>query len=546
MDNLQILIFATIILFAFKVFSDSLYLLWLFQIKEYRLDRMKSHLRETIHLNVSDILILTGVSVLLTLFFPVTARFIGVTAALTLGAIAPVFFLYSFFRFILGLSKRSFKRPKATLKILLISAVYLATFSVFVYFLTSYIVRSVDIVYTLDFFILFAFYLLILLLLMPFFILFAILLITPITDFQKRRIMAKARDKMADMKHIKTIGITGSYGKTSTKEFLYGILATKYKVVKTSGNNNTNMGVAGTILREVSDDYDYFICEMGAYRVGEIKETASIAKPFAGIITGINEQHLDLFGSLENTKRGKFELIRALPQDGFAVISQRADEMKPKLGYNVRDVVRFSSDIVSDVNTQPDYVEFTYKDTVFRLNMLGKHYIENLLSAIIVAEKLGMSLEEIRQAVGSLEIEDGHLMNKAYGPKGAVFIDDSYSANPTGVIAALEYMEDAYPDKKKMMVFPGIIELGKSSGEIHKKIWEKTDDVCLFAFLLQEEDKDIPQAYQKCHFVFEKDFDRMKKEIEKRIGSDSVILFESRGAGVVMRKILADKEKNNA
>jgi UDP-N-acetylmuramyl pentapeptide synthase len=93
--------------------------------------------------------------------------------------------------------------------------------------------------------------------------------------------------------------ITGSYGKTSTKEFLYAILSEKYKVVKTEGNNNTNIGVAYTVLNKVSDDYDYFICEMGAYKIGEIAEICGIVKPEIGILTGINEQHIDLFGSIE-------------------------------------------------------------------------------------------------------------------------------------------------------------------------------------------------------------------------------------------------------
>jgi UDP-N-acetylmuramoyl-tripeptide--D-alanyl-D-alanine ligase len=317
-------------------------------------------------------------------------------------------------------------------------------------------------------------------------------------------------------------------------------------VVKTAGNNNTNMGVARTILRDVNDEHDFFICEMGAYRVGEIKEICSLALPSAGIVTGLNEQHIELFGSLENIKRAKFELIRALPQDGFAVISRQAEEMNPKMSYNVRDVSTFSLDLVSDVEVEPEMVTFRYKDTQFRLNILGKHYIENLLAAIITAEKLGMSLTEIQEAVERLDLVDGHLMQKRTGPKGAVFIDDSYSGNPSGVTAALEYLQDAYADKKKMLVFPGIIELGKSSRSVHEKIWRKCDEICYFAFLLQEEDQELPQNFQKCHFVFEKDFDRMKKEIEKRLDAESVVLFESRGAGVVMRKILDHKEKRHA
>jgi UDP-N-acetylmuramyl pentapeptide synthase len=155
----------------------------------------------------------------------------------------------------------------------------------------------------------------------------------------------------------------------------------------------------------------------------------------------------------------------------------------------------------------------------------------------MVAEKLGMTLEEIRSAAEKIDMSSEYLLQRKEGVKGAIFIDDSYSANPDGVIAALEYLEEAYPEKKKMLVFPGIIELGKDSREIHQKIWKKTDDICHSAFILQDEDEEIRKDYQKCSFVFEKDFDKMTEEVLRRIDADSVVLFESRGAGVVMKKL---------
>lgn len=545
MTNIQILILITFILFGIKVLKDTLSFLWFFQIKEYRLDRMKSHVRQNSRVNFSDLDVVLGVFILLGLLFPATARFIAVFFVLFLGGIAPLIFLYSFFQLIIGIKHRAFLRPKPTSKIILISIIYFLLFSIFAYQLSLLFLHLVKIVYSPDFFVLFAFYLLVLATLVPFFLLLAILLVTPFSNYRKSKIRERARLKMAGMKKVKTIGIAGSFGKTSTKEFLYAILSQKFKVVKTAGNSNTDMGVANTILKDVNDDYDYFICEMGAYCVGEIKGTCGLALPFAGIITGLNEQHLDLFGSMENTKRAKFELIHSLPKDGFAVIGEQAENMKPKSGYNVKDVTISSGNLAENVKVDPDSVEFEYKSIAFRVNILGKHYIENLLLAIIVAEKLGMSLEEISAAVAKIEIKSNYLMQKQEGTKGAVFIDDHYSANPTGVVVALEYMEDAYPEYKKILVFPGIDELGKNSKEVHQKIWKKTDDVCHFAFILQPEDREMRKKYQKCNFVFEKDFDKMKKEVEKRLGADSVVLFESRGAGVVMKKLLEDKKKED-
>jgi UDP-N-acetylmuramoyl-tripeptide--D-alanyl-D-alanine ligase len=353
--------------------------------------------------------------------------------------------------------------------------------------------------------------------------------------------MRRATAKMAGMKHVRTIGITGSYGKTSTKEFLFSILSSRYKVAKTSGNNNTNMGVAATVLRDVDDSYDFFLCEMGAYRIGEIKEICAIAQPVGGILTGINEQHLNLFGSLENTKRGKFELLQSLPKDGFAVINEQVLEMKPRVRYAVKDVAVFSPENAQDVQVHPEGVKFTYQDTVFEAGLLGRHYIGNLMAAIMAAEKLGMEREEVRAAVRSLRLDDSHLMRRMEGTRGSIFIDDSYSANPDGVLAALDYLSEAYPGQKRLLVFPGIDELGKDSMAIHQRIWERTGAVCQGAFILQPESPEsgrIREAGAPCEFIFEKDFDKMRTELEKRIDRDTVVLFESRGAGVVMRKLL--------
>ncbi len=546
MTSIQLLILITLILFGVKIVKDTMSLLWLIQVKEYRIDRIRSHWRDTSSMNLSDMAVALGVFVLLSVLFPATGRTIIVFMVLLMGSVAPLIFLYSTLELIFGIKKQAVKRPKPTTKMMLVAVLSFFMFAAFAYGLTIWLMRSVDIVYTIDFFITLAFYLLILVILIPLFLFAAILVVTPIADRKKKKIKEQAERKMASMKKVKTIGIAGSYGKTSTKEFLFTILGAKYKVVKTKGNNNSDMGVASTILRDVDDGQDYFISEMGAYRIGEIKRTAEIAKPFAGIITGLNEQHLDLFGSIQNTKRAKFELMDSLPKEGFAVVNKQADEMEPSIPYKARDIMFFSEDMAENVKVHPESLEFTYKSVVFKANMLGRHYIANLLSAIMTAEKLGMTLEEIRDAVGGIDMSSEYLLQKKEGIKGAIFIDDSYSANPDGVIAALEYLEEAYPEKKRMIVFPGIIELGKDSKEIHRKIWKKTDDICHSAFILQKEDEEIRKDYQKCSFVFEKDFDKMTEEVLKRIDADTVVLFESRGAGVVMKKLSGYNMTNDA
>ncbi len=361
----------------------------------------------------------------------------------------------------------------------------------------------------------------------------AVLLINPIFDLQKKRILGRAKAKVGSLKKVKTIGITGSYGKTSTKEFLYAILSQKYKVVKTEGNNNTNIGVAYTVLQKVSDDFDYFICEMGAYKIGEIKEMCDIAKPRIGILTGINEQHIELFGSMENTIEAKFELIEALPEEGLAVINKSIKYQVSSI--KVNNIEYFSLENADKINVHQENLEFDYKGKRFKTNLLGKHYIGNLLSAIMVAEHLGMTIDEISRAIEKIKPTE-YMMRKIEGTEGSVYIDDSYSANPDGVMAALDYVEEAYPEYKKIIVFPGFIELGDKSEKIHNELFDRIGEICETAFILDTKYSTLDTG-NKCKFIFEYDFGKTANMLKNILDKNTVVLFESRGAGAVIKKM---------
>ena len=539
---MSIILIVIFILFFIKIVRDSLYFAWLWQIKEYRIDRMMSHLKEDKSIFKNNILYLVVLFLILVFYF-IQQIFIY---------LALIFFAFTSLQILREIKSRSLKRPKLTFRIIL--TFFITVVFYFLLFAIYWIPAFAGIT-KLAGLLLLLFYLI-----TPILITAIILFTNPFFNFQKKRIIKKASLKMRGLKKIKVIGITGSYGKTSTKEFLYTILSQKYKVVRTTGNNNTNIGVAYTVLNKVSDEYDYFICEMGAYKIGEIKEMCEIVQPEIGILTGINEQHLELFGSIENTIKAKFELIEALPKDGVAVLNGNNEYIK--LGIKnqelrIKNIKYFSIDDAENIKVFQDYVEFDYlwlkteelnsgiatslcgaprNDSgvvKFKLNLLGKHYIENILSAIIVAEHLGMDLEEISRAVEKIK-PSKFMMRKLDGPNNSVFIDDSYSANPDGVIAALDYLDEAYQDYKKIIVFPGIIELGSSSEEVHKKLFSKIDKTCDFAYILNTEYQ-IPNTENK--FVFEKDFGKAAEMLKNNLDEKTVVLFESRGAGVVMGKI---------
>ena len=520
---MSILLITILIFFLIKLFRDSLFYVWLWQIKEYRIDRIKSYLRDEKNIVKNNVFYLTVLFLILIFYFS-QQIFIYLTL---------LFFTFAFLQILGEIKSKVLKHPKLTFRALftffIMIIFYCLLFAVYWIPASAGMTKSDALsVITEDFILFFLFFYLII----PILITAIILFTNPFFNFQKRRLIKKATVKMAGLKKVKVIGITGSYGKTSTKEFLNTILSKKYKAVKTEGNNNTNIGVAYTVLNKVSDEYDYFICEMGAYKIGEIKEMCAIVKPEIGILTGINEQHLDLFGSIENTVQAKSELIKALPENGMAIINSSIKYQV--LSIKVENIKHFSLDSVLNIKVYQDCVEFDYKNYKFKTNLLGKHYVENILSAIITAESLGMNLEEIAQAMKKIK-PSKFMMRKLDGFNNSIFIDDSYSANPDGVIAALDYLDEAYQDYKKIIVFPGIIELGKKSEEVHKKLFDKIDEVCDTAYILNTKYQ-ILNTNNK--FIFEKDFDRVAGMLKNNLDKKTVVLFESRGAGVVMGKII--------
>jgi len=307
-----------------------------------------------------------------------------------------------------------------------------------------------------------------------------------------KRVLKKAKQKRKRFENLTVIGISGSYGKTAVKEFLYEMLSEKFNVLKTKKNINAEIGIAQTILKELGSFHQIFIAEIGAYEIGKIKQVAQMIKPKIGILTGINEQHLSTFGSLENIKKAKNEILEC---------------SEIKIDYNDLDL------IATNIIIEKEYVSFKINNVDFRVNLLGNHNIQNILLAASCAKKLGMSLEEISKACLKIKPAQGGM--KLLKRNGLTILDASYSANPNGVIADLDYL-NIY-DGKKVIVMPCLIELGKESKQIHKRIGKKIAEVCDLAIITT---KDY--------------FKEIKGETETRVsvnlqrpGSLSVLLIEN-------------------
>lgn len=320
----------------------------------------------------------------------------------------------------------------------------------------------------------------------------------PYTAFERGRVLSKAKEKRDKLKNLKVVGITGSYGKTSTKEFLAHILSKKFVVLKTPEHKNSEMGIAHTILYDLTDEHQVFVCEMGAYSKGGIKLVSDMAQPTMGIVTGVNEQHLGVFGSGMNlfSAEGGGELIAALPKDSTLILNDDSRQLhelapwlqlwNPNFGRYIWCSTKAQKDFFAkDVVVAKDQVTFTMvgkdeKEAKVALGLVGGHNVENVLLAGAAAQELGMSTEEIAEALKDAPSEASAMTLKE-GKNGIEIVDSSYSANPTGVFAALEHIK--LWEGKKIIVMPCLIELGSASYELHVQIGRKIGEICDMAVI---------------------------------------------------------------
>jgi UDP-N-acetylmuramoyl-tripeptide--D-alanyl-D-alanine ligase len=285
------------------------------------------------------------------------------------------------------------------------------------------------------------------------------------------------------MPRLLVIGITGSYGKTSTKYFLYRLLSQKYNVLMTPESYNTPMGVVKTIRGQLKPIHEIFICEMGAKKTGEIKELCDIVHPKYGIISSIGPQHLETFKSLDNIINTKFELARALPPGGVVFLNYENEYIRntpcalqkrsygrtvPGCDYSARNIR------VSGAGSAFDLTLSGGGEYHFETKLLGIHQVENITGAVAAADYLGVAPEDLVIAVRRLESVPHRL--ELINRKGMIIIDDSYNANVSGTRAALEVlgMFDAF----KILVTPGMIELGDMEDQYNRQFGIDAAAVC--------------------------------------------------------------------
>ncbi len=317
-------------------------------------------------------------------------------------------------------------------------------------------------------------------------------ILKPFEEANNQKYIRKAKSTLSNGEVVK-IGITGSYGKTSVKEILKRILSKKYVVAATPGNYNTPLGIARTVSNGI-DNAQVFIAEMGARKMGDIQELVDIVDPSIGILTGIAEQHLETFGSVDNVFEEKRKLtdytkISIVNADNYIIKERLTEERLIKI---FTDSENFEADIqIFDIECKDSGSSFSINcnDKVMQMQtqLLGKHNIINIALAVAAAIELGVEEQNIIEAVKEIDVIENR-QQKIITSRGITIIDDSYNINPEGVKAALDTLKMF--KGRKIVTVSGLVEMGKRERVCNELLGEWISEVADILVVFGSKHKD--------------------------------------------------------
>ena len=291
------------------------------------------------------------------------------------------------------------------------------------------------------------------------------------------------------MPHFTVIGITGSFGKTSTKYFLTKLLSGSYNVLMSPGNYNTVLGVTKTVREQLKPTHEVFVCEMGARRVKEIKGVCDIVFPDMGVITSIGAQHLETFGSMENIIHTKLELADAVPEGGRVFLNYDNEILRRQSIQ--KNVVTYGLENM-DTDFHPENVRVSEKGSEFDITfpdggsghfvtpLIGTHNVLNLAGCIAVAYYMHVPVDVMVRQAKHLEAVP-HRLQLVKSGRGLI-IDDAYNSNPAGAKAALDTLKMF--EGLHILVTPGMVELGEKQYELNRTFGEQAAESCDYIALV--------------------------------------------------------------
>ncbi len=348
----------------------------------------------------------------------------------------------------------------------------------------------------------------------------------------------------------RVVGITGSNGKTTTKDMTEAVLSRQFKTHKTPGNENNQLGVPRTIL-SMPEDTEVLILEMGMSDQGEISVLSKLGQPEVAAITMIGESHIQAFGSREKLAQEKLDILAGLKENGLFIRPENEPLITAQFDARIRNKTFGSSDQADihadDIQGDARETAFTVAGKKIVLPIPGEYNVQNALIAILIGQELGVSLEEAKKGLEQLELTKNRL-EWLEGKNGIDMLNDAYNASPTSMKAALKYFASIDIEGDKIAVLGDILELGEASKDFHKSIAEAIQlDQFKAIYLYGDEMKalyaKLADESKVQHFSGPKD--RLIETIENNAQAGDAVLFKSSNGTDLLSVVDAlRKEKN--
>lgn len=345
------------------------------------------------------------------------------------------------------------------------------------------------------------------------------------------------------------IGITGSNGKTSTKDLIAGVLSPYFRVQKTAGNFNNNLGLPLTILA-LHEDTQFAVLEMGMSGYGEIEFLSKLAQPHYVAITNIGEAHLQDLGSREGIAKAKFEIVEGLYKQGILFYDGDEPLLTPFVEMFTGSAVSFGYEGVNDLSASTIQAtergsQFNLAGTLsgtFSIPVLGKHQVKNALVAILIANEAGLSIEQIQQSLQHVSLTDMR-MEMIPASNGALFVNDAYNAAPTSMKAALLFANETTIRSEKWVVLGDMLELGENEKQFHEELadsltLDSIKGVCLFGPRMKWLYNELQKTWPENRIMWtESDYDLIIQKLTTETSSESLILVKG-SRGMALEKVI--------
>jgi UDP-N-acetylmuramoyl-tripeptide--D-alanyl-D-alanine ligase len=371
---------------------------------------------------------------------------------------------------------------------------------------------------------------------------FSLFIVSMFFDFSRDVIINRAVEKIEKHKSLLTIAIIGSYGRGSTKEFISRILSVKYNVLSTKMSYTNSLGIARTILSDLTSKKQIFIAEIDDFKKEDVIQMCALIKPKILVVSGVNSQKLSVFGNMDKLLDSKKEAIKSLTRDGIGIFNGDSDYIGGLIkSTKVKKFVYAADKKINGADIRASSIIESKLSLSFNVSVLGKSYkfsgikllgrqnIENLLPGIFIGFYTGIDTILIRKALSELRPLEG-TMSPRYGKNKVILIDDTYNANINSVQKVLSYIK--LFRGKKILVLEPLLELGKNSKEVHEKLGFEIGKVCDFVFLTNHNyfasvKKGVANSKSKC-LVRVSSPSKIIKFVNSSLGREDVVVFEGK------------------